>query len=144
MKQGNVVNKIVGNDRKGKLFLHQRPPFALLLVFILLFACSQNGHVIAYNTYEGILHKISFQHPMNKEILPAYILTLQKTIHFPGDEFQERSDVTEVQLVWPFDRYDVNEYIGKQVRVQGTLFGAHTAYHIRNVLVNVDKVEIIE
>jgi len=116
----------------------------IVLVFIVLFACSHNDHVIPHNTFEGMLHEISFQHPINKEILPAYILSSQKIIHFPGDEFQERSDVTEVQLVWPFKKYDVNEYIGKQVRVHGTLFGAHTAYHIRNVLLHVDRAEIIE
>ena len=92
----------------------------------------------------GLLLKNSYIHAGNGDILTGYILNSYAPIDFSGDDFVNQITVYEVQLVWPFEKYSPEDYIGKKIAVNGDLFGGHTAHHCRQVLLEVEEVRIIE
>lgn len=55
----------------------------------------------------------------------------------------ETKQVTEVQLAPKDDGKDLRRLLNKRVRIRGTAFPEHTAWHVRPVLVDVDSVSAL-
>jgi hypothetical protein len=80
----------------------------------------------------------------DKKVYP-YILILDEPIEVIGDKAidpmqVDYSDVSEIQLAVGYDDYEkIDQLVGKIIKVEGSLFYAHTGHHHRDVLMHVDK-----
>jgi hypothetical protein len=117
----------------------------ILLIIILAFlACScqekLDKEVTSKHYYEGVLTKIHYEHAGNAQMLTGYILKTVTPVHFPGDEFLDKCIIDEIQINWLITERNIDHYVNKQVKLSGELFGEHSAYHCRKVLLNAKEV----
>lgn len=83
--------------------------------------------------------------PNNDEQEYPFILLLDDPIKVIAEDADiytsDISNVLEIQLVLNKDEVDiVKQYKNKHIKIQGTLFSAHTGHHHTDVLVDVDKI----
>lgn len=75
-----------------------------------------------------------------------YAIKLEAPVDVAKDDFGDaEKGVKLMQLVLMEDSASakaiVKKYTGKKIKVSGTLFHAHTAHHMTNVLLQVQKIE---
>jgi len=90
-------------------------------------------------SYRGVVAHEFFEHAGNGEQVDAYILILEKPAVFLGDEFVKACEMTELHMTTSSRTIDLRDYVGKRVSAHGELFGEHTAWHHRKVLVSVKQ-----
>lgn len=83
--------------------------------------------------------------PNNDEQEYPFILLLDDPIKVIAEDADiynsDISDVLEIQLVLNKDEVDiVKQYKNKHIKIQGTLFSAHTGHHHTDILVDLDKI----
>ncbi len=59
----------------------------------------------------------------------------------PDDSKETRKKVSRIQLLYNKDSIDMGRYLGSNVLLTGTFFGAHTGHHHTEVLMDVTKIE---
>jgi hypothetical protein len=47
----------------------------------------------------------------------------------------------EIQVFSPDENLDISSFVGKEVRFSGNFFDAHTAYHVRYIVFNIESIE---
>jgi hypothetical protein len=88
------------------------------------------------------------EHPKTDSKEESYILTVEKPITVISKETDEnatnttKENVTRIQLIIP-DNNDASGYKNKTVRLTGTFFGPQTGHHHTDVLMDVQKVEVL-
>jgi hypothetical protein len=88
------------------------------------------------------------EHPKTDSKEEVYILTIEKPITVISKETDEnatnitKENVSRIQLIMP-DNIDASGYKNKTVRLTGTFFGAQTGHHHTDVLMDVQKVEVL-
>ncbi len=127
-------------------------PRTYLIVCLLLlgiapsFACEAPTR-LGYNApveLEGTLKESKGQHDAQGEFTYAYLaLDKPACVDAPpeGDEFNASTDepIDRIQMAGEANTKDLP--IGKHVVVKGTLFGAHTMWHVEQVLIDAVDVE---
>lgn len=89
-------------------------------------------------TLEGKVTTVRHSHP-NGSSFEAYVLTLPSPRAVCG--LDETTSVQEIQLAPMDSDKELRAAVGKRVRITGSAFPEHTAWHIRPVLVQVTKTE---
>lgn len=88
------------------------------------------------------------EHPKTDSKEEVYILTVEKPINVISKETDEnatnttKENVSKIQLIMP-DNNDASGYKNKTVRLTGTFFGPQTGHHHTDVLMDVQKVEVL-
>ena len=100
---------------------------------------SENGAV----TITGRLTVETHQHPNGQQMRP-YVLALGQPVcvaFFDMENAPMIETVTRLQLAGGFDPEQVRRLVNQQVRIDGTFFEAHTAWHITDVLIDVEHLD---
>ena len=85
------------------------------------------------------------ENPETDEKEYPYILVLDEPIDVIADKSKDPmeigySEVSEIQLAVGQDDYEkIDQLVGKRIKVEGSLFYAHTGHHHRDVLMHVDN-----
>ena len=88
------------------------------------------------------------EHPKTDSKEEVYVLTVEKPITVISKETDEnatnttKENVSRIQLIMP-DNNDASGYKNKTVRLTGTFFGPQTGHHHTDVLLDVQKVEVL-
>ena len=88
------------------------------------------------------------EHPKTDSKEEVYILTVEKPITVISKETDEyatnttKENVSRIQLIMP-ENNDASGYKNKTVRLTGTFFGPQTGHHHTDVLLDVQKVEVL-
>ena len=87
------------------------------------------------------------ENPKTDKQEPSFLLVLEKPIKVIASNEQlnegteeTRENVDKMQLIWP-DGIDMQKYLGKKVKLTGSLFGAHTGHHHTAVLMDMQTIE---
>lgn len=132
--------------------------FAAILASVWLPAHAQEANIVWFSfepdivTLEGYLETKKYQGPPNYEGRPekdqfetALIVTLSKTISVRRRDNdpvngEDVLNVSEVQLICADRQTGCGNYLGKNVRVFGSLFTAHTGHHHAKILMEVREI----
>lgn len=90
----------------------------------------------------GVLRNVWFTHP-NGETYPALVLKLSvpfcAVTRSVEDDSLQAVLVDEMQ-VFPEEGMVLDRFFGKTVEVRGSFFGAHTAWHIRPIVFQLESI----
>lgn len=121
-----------------------------LLILITSISCSSNSikKIPCYKYDEKIVleGKIETRPHPSKNGTYWLLVTAPICTEIPaGEELYEAfANENEIQLVFDLEGKQYNQYrkyLNSQVKVYGDLYGKHTGHHLRNILINVDKIE---
>jgi len=124
-------------------------PLAILIFIAVSFSCTLNGHSsqqdYKFEPEKSIIKGTLTTEQIENEkpfifILESAINVVSSTeVHEEGDQNYTRNNITKVQLTSThgivFDQFK-----GKKLKLTGTFFGAATAHHHTEVLMDVESV----
>lgn len=117
--------------------------FLLAIILVINISLSHTAECNEFETFVvvelvGLLSVETFSDARG-EMEKGVILSLHEPIDVKGDEFGDRvNGITNIQIVYlGGDRWKIEKYIGKKIKINGKLFHAHTAHHHTKVLLEV-------
>ena len=123
-----------------------RPAAVCLLLSVTPAVACEAGTNLIYNKpveIRGTLKSGKGQHEAQGAFAYSYVALDQPVCvasETAGDEFNEPTDkpIDRIQIAGEAAGKDLP--LGKRVKVSGTLFGAHTMWHVENVLIDASDV----